>query len=239
MNPIEIAALSLQLDAERMKVLSHNVANMTSTGYKRQVAVQTPFASVMEAARLEAAGLSVHTDGREGKLRATGNALDLAMGANEYLALKGTGTVPVLTRAASLRVDADGRLLTAAGQAVLGSGGGEVTVPKGSADLRIDNAGVLWAGEVNLASLQLVRVDQTAQLNPLGDGLFEWQSDAKPPVAQTVSVRSGHLETSNVVPAQEMVNLMGTTRHAESMARLLQSADEMMDKAIRKFGDLS
>jgi flagellar basal-body rod protein FlgG len=88
-----------------------------------------------------------------------------------------------------------------------------------------------------LDSLRLVGLKPGQHLQSLGAGLLaadagQWSNDTPPN-----GVRGGHLEQSNVVPSQDMVSLMGITRHAEAMVRLLQAADEMAEKAIRRFGE--
>ena len=238
MNALEIAAVALQQDGERMKAIAHNVANLNTTGFKRQVMVQASFAEAMDAAQTAQAGLSVHTDLRPGKLKATGNPLDLALGDGEYLVVQLADRTLALTRDASLKLDAAGRLVTAAGLPVQGSQGGDVTMARSVREVRIDATGGVLADDAPAGALQIVHVSEGSALKSLGGGLFALPNAGQWEAARTSAVRSGHLEASNVVASQEMVNLMNTTRHAESLVRLIQGTDEMLEKAIRKFGEL-
>lgn len=238
MNALEIAAIGLQQDSERLRVIGHNVANLTTPGYKRQIAVQAAnFGSVLDAAKLAQDSLSVHVDGRAGKLRATGAALDLALSDGEYLLVRLADQSQALTRQASLQTDATGRLVTASGAVVQGANG-DIMIPRTAQVVRVDVAGNVFADDLLVGSLSVARVESQSDLRALGDGFFQMTAGMALNLSNPSNVRSGHLESSNVVPSQEMVNLMTTTRHAESMVRLIQGADEMLEKAIRKFGEL-
>jgi flagellar basal-body rod protein FlgF len=237
MNAFEIAAIGLQQDTEKLRAISHNVANMNTLGYKRQVPVQTSFASAVDAAALEQAGVWIHADSRSGKLRATGQPLDVALGKNEFLTVSTEAGAVALTRNGSLFVDGQGRLASAGG-VLLQPGGGELLVPRSAKEVRIDSAGKVFADDVLLGALAVMRVEAPEHLTALGDGVFQVRAEARAIAVNTASMRTGHLEASNVVASQEMVQLMTTARHAESMTRLLQSADDMLEKAIRKFGEL-
>lgn len=233
MNALEIAAIGLQHDLDRLKLISHNVANLSTPGYKRQVAVQTPFADLMGAP----AGLQVQTDVRTGKLNATGQALDLALPDGRYLLLESDDGSQALSRQGGLQIDAQGLLRTLAGHKVLGSRGPISLRADQRAGLEIDAQGQLKQQGQLLDTLRLIGVKPHQALSPMGNGLYvadssQWDTDS--PV---IGVRSGHLEQSNVTPSQEMVALMSTTRHAETMVRVFQTADEMQGTAIRRLGE--
>jgi flagellar basal-body rod protein FlgF len=72
----------------------------------------------------------------------------------------------------------------------------------------------------------------------LGEGLFGLENMAETEVVQAPRLNVGQIESSNVVSSQEMVQIMSIARHAESMARLIQGADEMLEKTIRKLGEM-
>ncbi len=232
---MELAAIGLRQDLDRLQTVSQNVANLGTTGYKRQVAVQRPFADVLSA---ESSTL-VTTDLRAGKLNATGSALDLALPEGHYLALELTDGRQGLTRLGALQLDADGSLRTLGGHAVLGRNGRITLKPDQREGLEVDAQGQLRRQGVVLDALQLVTLKRTDALQPQGDGVFLADSALWQSASPTQAVRAGHLEQSNVTPSQEMVQLMATTRHAESMVRIFQAADDMQATAIRRFGENS
>lgn len=233
MNALEIAALGLRTDVRQLTVTGHNMANVSTPGYKRQVLVQPAFAGTFDAAA--AAAARVETDLRAAKVSTTGRALDLALPEGSFLVVEREDGTQALTRQGSLQTDAAGILRTPAGHTVLGNGGA-VTV-RDPHTLSVDVAGRLLADSQPFDTLRTVSLQPGAHAAPIGDGLFDADPAQWQPGALRTGLRSGALETSNVVSSQEMVTLMTTTRHAETMVRLIQTADEMLDKAIRRFGD--
>jgi len=233
MNTLEIAAIGLQHDLDRLKLTSHNVANLSTPGYKRQVAVQTPFADLMSAT----GELQVQTDGRTGKLNATGQALDIALPDGRYLLLEADDGSQALSRQGALQIDAQGLLRTLSGHKVLGARGAISLRADQRTDLEIDAQGQLKQQGQVLDALRLIGTKASAALRPLGEGLYVADSSQWEAESAAIGVRSGHLEQSNVVPSQEMVTLMSTTRHAETMVRLFQAADDMQATAIRRLGE--
>jgi flagellar basal-body rod protein FlgF len=233
MNALEIAAIGLQHDLDRLKLTSHNVANLSTPGYKRQVAVQTPFADLMSAT----SELQVQTDVRTGKLNATGQALDVALPDGRYLLLESDDGSQALSRQGGFQIDAQGLLRTLAGHKVLGSHGPISLRADQRAGLEIDAQGQLKQQGQVLDALRLIGVKPNLALRPLGDGLYAADSSQWDTESSVIGVRSGHLEQSNVIPSQEMVTLMSTTRHAETMVRVFQAADDMQATAIRRLGE--
>lgn len=235
MNTLEIAAIGLRQDIERLTLTSQNVANLSTPGYKRQIAVQRPFADALALA----ADLAVSTDGRAGKLNATGQALDVALPEGRYLLLELDDGSQALTRQGALQFDPAGDLRTVAGHKVMGGRGLINLRADQRAGLEIDSQGELKAQGQVLDALRLVNVKAGQTLRPLGEGLYAADASQWDAETPTAGVRAGHLEQSNVVPSQEMVNLMTTTRHAETMVRLFQAADDMQATAIRRLGENS
>ena len=235
MNAIEIAALSMDHDMQRVANIGQNLANTSTPGYKRVVQAQQPFSAAM----LEAAadpGVDTGLDMAAGALRATSNPLDLAI-QGEGLFVFDSADGPVLSRQASLHVDGLGRLVNDAGQAVQ-SDRGDLRATPMAGDLRIDTQGEVWQGEHSLGRLQLVRVGDPARLQPLGGGLYRPAADDAPQTLDNATVLSRQREASNVSSSAEMVRLMETTRHFEAMTKVVQGYDEALDRAIRKLGEL-
>lgn len=234
MKTIEIAAQAMQADLQRLAHISQNIANAQTPGYKRLVTVQQPFSAQMEAAHAQAhTSAAVHA--APGALRATGNALDVSLDGEGFFALQ-TAQGQALARHLSLRLDAQGRVVNATGDAVLGQRG-ELRAGPGATALRVDAQGEVWSGERSLGRLQVLRRPASAVLQPLGNGLYAIAGATAEPV-ETPSVKTGHLEASNVNASDEMVRLLETSRHFEALSRTVQASDEALEKAIRKLGDL-
>jgi flagellar basal-body rod protein FlgF len=233
MNTLDIAAVGLQQDLDRLKLIGHNVANLSTAGYQRQIAVQKPFADLMEAG----ADLQVMADGRAGKLNATGQPLDIALPPGRYLLLELDDGSQALSRQGGLQLDAQGQLRTIGGHKVVGSRGSLVLTADQRTGLEIDAQGQLRVHGQVIDGLRMISIRSGSLPRPLGDGLYAADSSQWEAEAPTTGVRAGHLEQSNVIPSQEMVGLMSTTRHAETMVRLLQAVDDMQATAIRRLGE--
>lgn len=232
MKALEIAAEAMQGDLQRLAHIGQNLANVQTAGYKRQVTVQRPFAAEWDAAAAQRNPSALDTSA--GALRATGNELDLAIDGEGYFAIQGAEG-RAFTRRLSLRLDDNGVVVHESGQPVLGERG-EMRAAAGAAGLQVDARGEVFAAGRSLGRLQLWRVPAAA-VQATGGGLYQASAaDAQP--LDNAKVAVGFQEASNVNSSAEMVRLMETTRHFEALARTVQGMDDVMEKAIRKLGDL-
>lgn len=236
MNVIDVAALGLRQATERLYVIGNNVTNIATPGYKRQIAIQTAFATALTAQASITGSMTVHMDLGAGKLRNTGAPLDLALGEREFLLVQRPDGSTGLQAGGSLGLDASGHLVNASGFPVMGPTG-PLSVPVISAEVRLDGKGQLTADGKAYGAVQVVKLREQAQVAATGDGLYAVSAPEDMTPVAMVRVVPGHLQSSNVVASHELVHLTATVRHAESMARLIQAADEMLGKAIYKLGE--
>lgn len=231
MNEIYTLGLaSLQHDQARVEAVASNLANVSTPGYKRQVVATRPFADQVEEAQA-----AVLTDTRAGTVRPTGQPLDLVLAGDGWFEVL-TEHGPAYTRRGNFSVDARGRIVTAQGHAVMGKSG-EIQLT-GRAPV-IDAAGNVTetgaAGEaVPVGQLKILRFDPGQPLQRLGDGLVAPADRMTPVEDHEVQLRQGALENANVNTTHEMVDLIQTMRHFESVHRVLQGYDEMVGGAVRK-----
>jgi len=243
---LSIAESSMLSDVLRLDVISNNLANANTPGFKRELAVAEGFADLLTGSfdalvrshpRLgstAAARMSRVTDSRPGTVRYTGNPLDVAVEGDGFLTLEGPEG-SVYTRRGSFSLDATGRLVTADGLVVMGTDGEiqlATTIP------RIDAEGVIWEDDARAGQLQLVRLGPLDGLEKLGAGLYRGGSPEASGDAPPVQVRQGHLETSNVSVMHEMVLLIELMRHLEATQRVVQSYDDTIEQTLRTIGDL-
>jgi flagellar basal-body rod protein FlgG len=249
----EILAVTLQsmhLDMARLDGVAANLANARTTAYKREVAATFAghLAGAQDMGAAPASGAPqvasvIHVDARPGTLQPTGRALDLAITGPAWFEVS-TDQGVAYTRRGDFRLDAQGRLVTAQGKTVLGVGGEiqlNAGVPFIDAQGRVFESvpGERGAGKPAgepLGQLRLVQFAGGARLERLGDGLFSITGDARP-VESSVEIRQGFLENSNVDATREMVQLMQTMRHFESVQKALVGYDEMLAGAIRRLGE--
>lgn len=250
MHPVLALTLqAMQADMGRMDRVAMNLANAQTPGYKREVAAAASFAQALrteslgDAERAGAMPADVRLDLRQGTMKTTGQGLDLALLGPGWFEVR-TEQGPAYTRLGNFRRDVQGRLVTAQGLPVAGTGG-DIQLPEGP--VSIDPAGrifeavvadgtVVKARSEPVAQLKLVAFDEGAMARRLGDGLVNFSRASQRAEVRT-EVRQGYLENANVSSMQEMVQLMQTMRHFESLQKVALSYDEMLGHAIRKLGE--
>lgn len=228
---------SMHADMARMDRVAMNVSNAQTPGYKREVDPQASFASRIEADQADAAP---RMDIRPGVLRTTGLPLDVALVGDGWFEVS-TPHGAAYTRQGNFRLDARGRLVTQQGDPVMGTNG-EIQLLHGAPV--IDAAGRVFDAGLPASSLgtpvgqlQVWRWDFGALPRRLGNGLMAMPEERLPASGGTVQVLQGHLEASNVNPMQEMVRLLETVRHMETLQRVALGYDEMLGTSIRRLGE--
>lgn len=251
---LAIALRSMHADMTRLEKVGGNLANASTPAYQRDVvavrsATAAEYASSVNFESLMAASSSrpeafveVRRNLQPGTLRSTGQSLDLALTAEGYFEVQ-TANGPAYTRNGAFQLDGSGRLVTLQGEPVM-SMGGEVRLP--NAMPFIDGAGHIFdrsmpgtTDTTAIAQLKLVKFESPQALERIGHGLFISKSEPTPVEEASAGVRQGFLENSNVNSMHEMVEMMRTMRHFESMQKVALGYDEMIGTAVRKLGDLS
>ena len=240
-----LSAAGADVQSQRMEVISNNLANVDTPGFRRDVPIQrSRFAEAVQRGLM-----SPHAGGLDdigGTTRLVETATDLGVGAYETtrmpsdLAIRDQpqtfftvqrGETTFLTRAGDFRFDGAGSLRTSSGETVLGADGTPVTVDPAGGPWRFDPGGVLvQAGR--RVPVGLVRVASRADLLKRGENLFEAVGPTTPVEPSTRSVESGVLEKSGVKPVQEMMHLLEASRAHEANIRLVQHQDQAMGSLI-------
>ena len=220
---------------QRQDVLAHNLANVSTTGFRAEIAafravpVQGDGASTRVYALESTPG---HSDA-PGVVQSTGRALDVAVSGKSWLAVQGLDGTEAYTRSGALDVDADGQLVTRSGLPVLGDGG-PITVPA-NAQVDIGADGTITGKVGNhkaqvLGRLKLVTPEETLRRGD--DGLFRAPGgdlDADP----AARVQQGALEGSNVSPVETMVAMITAARQFEQQMKMLQTAEQKEQAATK------
>ncbi|QJD99495.1 flagellar hook-basal body protein [Massilia forsythiae] len=231
MNIIDIVAAGMREDNNRLSIVSSNLANVLTPGYKRQIAAER-FDATLAALGAPSSSHSIQIDSSAGALRATGNAADIAIEGDAWFEFD-TAAGPRYSRGGMLHVDTAGRLVNAQGAPIVTSGGAVLT----SAAFRIDPNGDIVQGGRVTGRVKLVSFDHPERLQPAGAGLYDATGLQASTQTLDSRVRSGFMEASNVNSPQEMVRLSETVRHFESLQRAVQGYDEALGSAIRKLGE--
>lgn len=216
----------------RLDVLSHNIGNVQTTGFKKDRPI---FATVLgNTSGPSVAGVDLFpvmnalpSDRSQGVLFQTGENLDVALQGEGFL-VADTPEGPRYYRGGKLQRSVDGTLVTHMGDPLLGKKG-PIKLPRGH--VSIDNAGNISVNNVTVGALRLDRVPKGENITKVGD--LYWTVPAKPSRAQETTVHQGMLEKSNVNPSMDMVELIKVTREYEQMQKVIQAMDEMASQAIQ------
>ena len=214
-----------------MDVLANNIANVDTTGFRRQDLVfEESLERAGEPGRVafgEDHGTAV--DRREGPLRATGGMLDLALvGAGWFQVNTPDGTR--LTRAGRFVTDGNGTVVNSQAEPVLDDSGSPLSVPVDAQTIAVAQDGTVSADQVVVGKVGVFDLPEGAHLVPEGAGTYRTDA-ALSPVADAQIVQ-GSLEGSNVQPIMEMTRLIEVTRAFESTQKLLETHHDLARRTV-------
>ncbi len=238
-----IAAAGMLAEQVRQDLISNDLANASTPGYKPDNAEQASFSDLLlwnSSTGAPVGSLSmgsritkVVTDLTQGPLQSTGNPLDVALEGSGFFAVQ-TGSGVRYTRDGQFLVDGRGRLTTATGNLVLGTSGKPITV--GQADpttVAIDQRGTVKVGNRTVGTLAVMSLTGAVKQ---GDTLFAGTPGVRP--AGTMVVQ-GSLEGSGVQPAAAMVDMIVSFRSYETTQRAIQSIDTELGRSANSVGSAS
>ena len=259
MRALSIAASGMQAQQLNVDVISHNIANMNTTSYKRQRAefqdmlyqnMERPGATSSASGAVLPLGIQLGVGVRadavgrvteQGGIAATGNPYDLAINGRGFLQVTLPSGQTGYTRAGNLAVNADGQMVTADGYAIEPS----ITVPPEATAIQITRDGIV---EVTLAGQttpqQLGQIEIASFINPagleaIGDNMYletpasGSATTATPGSPGLGTIMQGYLELSNVNAVEEISALIVAQRAYEMNARVITAADEMMQSTTQ------
>lgn len=237
-NAMVYAVQSMQRDMQTLDVLSHNAANTTTVGFKRQIASPAFAQHIQNEGHAETSTSSNRVDSlplfdfTAGSLRKTGNPLDLAIIGTGFFELQ-TAHGPRYSRAGNFHLDAQKRLVNSEGFAVQ-SDNGDVVLAGDQFDIGADGQ-IKVDGRV-LGRLKVLEFAVLSQLRKQDNGLFV-ATDAAQAKPARVELQVGHLENANSQSVREMLNLMETMRHFEANQKIVQGYGDMVSMAVQKIGE--
>jgi flagellar basal-body rod protein FlgG len=224
----------------RQDVIANNLANATNPGFKGDVLSQQAFGDMLLSntqTGAEIGPLSVGTqiaeiqpDLTHGGVQWTQNALDLAVVGEGWFEVQ-TPNGLAYTRNGAFTTNAQGQIVTAQGDAVLGVDGKPI-VASGKGQIVIDRQGHVSVGSTPVGQLALVALT-AASVKHLGTNYYSGTVD---PNAKLGNIAQGALESSNVNTVAEMVNLIENMRDFEAGQKVVHALDDTLDKAVNQIG---
>lgn len=254
MNPaMWISKTGVQAQDAKLQAIANNLANVNTVGFKRdRVLFEDLFYQIERQPGARAddgtaapTGVQLGNGTRmigtqkvftSGSLQTTGQALDVAIIGNGFLQVQGADNRPAYTRAGQLQVNADGRLVTAQGQALVP----EITIPVNATAVTISENGTVTAtmagatATTELGQLRLTQFVNPAGLLALGDNLYQetvasgTPNEGVPGENGLGKLKQGSLEGSNVQVVEEMVDMIAAQRTYEMNTKVLSAADSML-----------
>jgi flagellar basal body rod protein FlgG len=220
-NGLYQAAGAMRSSERRLETIAHNLANVSTRGYKRE----TSFAHAIQSTRAKETQVTagVAPDFTQGPLENTSHPLDLALDGPGFFVVEDSGG-RTYTRDGSFRLDERGTLVTQDGQSVAWKGARGSLRPTGRG-VTVDATGQVRQGDALIGQLDVVDVAQPTELTPSAAG--RWSA---PPGTQEIpakaQVRQGAVERSNVEAMDELVALVNVQRGFESASTMLRSIEQ-------------
>lgn len=250
-----IAKTGLDAQQTQMDVIANNLANVSTSGFKRSRAVfedllyqtlRQPGAQSSQQTQLPS-GLQIGTGVRtvateriftQGNLQQTGNSKDLAIqGEGFFQVLLPDGTT-AYTRDGSFQVDSQGQLVTASGFAIQPA----MTIPADTLSITVGRDGTVSITQpgstapVQVGSIQLATFVNSAGLQGMGENLYAETAASGTANTNTPGsngaglISQGYVETSNVNVAEELVNMIQTQRAYEINSKAISTSDQMLQR---------
>lgn len=248
-----VAKTGLDAQQTRMAVISNNLANVNTTGYKksrplfedliyqnvRQVGSQTTQNTQLPTGLQLGTGVrtvateKLHT---QGNILQTENSLDVAINGRGYIQILMPNGDINYTRDGSLKLDSTGQLVTSGGLTLEPN----ITIPQDAISVSIGRDGTInvvqpgSAAATNVGQIQLADFINPTGLDPVGENLFRESVASGPPIVgipgenELGSLQQGALETSNVNVVEELVNMIETQRAYEMNSKAISTTDEML-----------
>ena len=226
---------------QRQDVLTHNLANASTNGFRAELAAfrSVPIQGDGATTRAFALETTLGYDGQSGPVAPTGNALDVAMQGKAWLAVQALDGTEAYTRAGAMQVNAEGLLVTIAGLPILGDGG-PITMPLGATpEIAQDGTITVKVGNQRPQTVgRLKMVTPEVPLSRGSDGLFR-AADGELPADAAARLQSGALEGSNVSAVETMVAMISAARQFEQQMKMLQGAEQREQAAARLLGPVN
>ncbi len=229
---------------ERLSMIANNLANVNTTGFKKDAVVFEDFRKNLNTSKLSpgqyrATPVDVvigrqYIDSMQGGFRDTGNPLDAAVVGEGFFAV-GTPDGIMYTRAGAFSISPEGLLVTPQGYTVQGQGG-DITI--GNGNVSIDSRGTVMVNGTAVDVLQISSIPEEGLVRQ-GNSLFSSGEGYAPEPVESPTIQQGYIESSNVDPVMEMIGLVTTQRAYESYQKLIKTFGDISSQSMRNVGTVA
>ena len=248
-------------EQNRLNVLSNNLANADTNGYKKEGTTSQTFADELAvkikdtsayslARKLGTMSMGVHigetyTDYSQGSFEVTDNATDFALSGDGFFAISFTdkegNTSVKYTRDGAFTINTQGYLVTKDGDFVLnmndarnGNANGSIQVDP-TKDITVDEFGNIYQDDQQVGNIGFVDFEDYNYLAKYGENLYDLVEGGTV-IESDAKVEQGTIEASNVNIVSEMVNMITITRAYQAGQKAINAIDETLDKAVNQVG---
>lgn len=248
------AYTGMRNEQKRLDVISNNLANSATVGYKEENVVSRSFADLMAIKIRDGSnefidrpigvmnpGVKIgetYMDWGQGSLRETGNTYDIAIEGDGFFTMRVTNSSGEssikYTRCGTFKCTNEGYIVDANGNHLQGSGG-DIQVPLEANEIVIKNDGSIYADNVLVDTIQLTDFEDYNYLQLYGENMFE-AVDGAAVKASTARLEQGYTEQSNVNVISEMVSMITITRAYEAGQKMIRTQDSLLDASANQIG---
>jgi flagellar basal-body rod protein FlgF len=240
------AATGMTVQRNKMDVLTNNIVNAETTGYKSDSLVTSTFDEVM-LNRINDPNISIvgsnavggydygsHIDERitdfsSGALEQTNKATDIALSGDGFFTIETADGQIRYTKSGNFSVNSEGYLVTQDGGFVLGKNG---RIQVGSSDFSVSAKGEVTGATAVSDTLNIVSFTDTGVLRKEGDNLYSIYGSATPVQSTDTTVRQGMLESSNVDVTTEMIDMISVYRNYEASQKIVSMTDKTLELTV-------
>ena len=254
LNGLYVATSGLVAQENRVNLISNNLANINTNGYKKDKPVFTMYLpqdkrypqniirdtvynkSINSVVRLD----DIYSDFQLGTIKETGNTFDLALENENAFFVLDTPFGIRFTRDGNFTINKDGFLVNQDGYRVLPSNytdNPEIQIPR-DAKVTFAENGEILIDNLLQNQLYIVNFNNLNNLQKMGNNMFQ-ASDMLPQTENNPGLKQGFLETSNINPVNEMVQMIEALRSFESYQKSIQILDGINDVASNRLGRIA
>lgn len=238
-NTTYIALSRLDAQQRAMDVISNNIANANTDGFKAQRILFSDYLSQQRGVDAPQGGTTLaytqdratYLDQKDGSLSQTGNPLDVALTGPGFFTVS-TPSGPRLTRSGRFGLLSDGRVADASGNLLLDTGGNPLQLSPSDTKIRISGNGTVSTENGAVGQIGVVTVDDTNQLVLEGGKLYRATTGTT--AATQPKVSQGMVESSNVQPITELTKMIQTQREFQFVTQFIESEATRQQTAIDK-----
>lgn len=250
------AYTGMKNEQRRLDIISNNLANSATIGYKEENVTSRAFKDVIATKIRDGSveyvdqpigtmnlGVKIgetYMDWGQGSLRETGNTYDLAIQGDGFFKVRVTdkqGNDQIMyTRCGTFKCTQDGFIVDADGNHLQGDGG-DIQVSTDAKEIAIKEDGSIYADGELVATIDLANFEDYNYLELFGNNLYKAVSGATQ-IASAAQIEQGYTEQSNVNVISEMVSMINITRAYEAGQKMIQTQDSLLQKSANEIGSL-